>query len=93
MEKIFTQNLLKPPININLQLHNPKNRLETGKNPKKNHSKVLAWDNNNILITRLNWLSSNASKSSSSTDINHEIGIYVEKRDIARNFINTFNSL
>lgn len=93
MEKIFTQNLLKSPININLKLHNPKNRLETGKIPKKNHSKVLAWDNNNILITSLNWLSSNASKSSSSTDIYHEIGIYVEKRDIAKNFINTFNSL
>lgn len=93
MEKIFTQNLLKPPINISLKLHYPKNHLETGRASKKNHSKVLAWDNNHILITSLNWLSSNASKTSSSTDIYHEMGIYVEQRDIAKKFINTFNSL
>lgn len=93
MERKFTKNLATPPININLRLHNPKKIDENGKPAKKNHSKILAWDNNHLLLTSLNWLSSNASRSSSSTDIYHEIGIYVEKRDIAKNFIATFNAL
>lgn len=92
MEKKFTQNLAASPINISLKLHDPKHKIN-GKSPKKNHSKVLAWDNNHILITSLNWLSANASKTSSSTDIYHEIGIYVEKRDIAKNFITIFKQL
>lgn len=65
---------------IDIQLHTPKT------NPrKKNHSKVLAWDKDDIVITSLNWLSSNASPNNAA-DPYHEIGIYIQADNIAEDF-------
>ncbi|WPP55159.1 phospholipase D-like domain-containing protein [Acinetobacter pittii] len=65
---------------IDIQLHTPKT------NPrKKNHSKVLAWDKDDIVITSLNWLSSNASPNNAA-DPYHEIGIYIQADSIAEDF-------
>ncbi|WP_404227554.1 hypothetical protein [Acinetobacter venetianus] len=93
MEKKFTKYLATNPININLRLHDPKVRIDVNKNPKKNHAKVLLWDSNHLLITSLNWLSANASYSPSSTDIYHEIGIYVEAENVAESFLDVFRKL
>lgn len=93
MERNLIKSFAASPININLRLHDPKTTIDGEKNPKKNHSKVLAWDNNHILITSLNWLSCNASPPPNATDIYHEIGIYVERRNIAKEFIEVFKAL
>lgn len=62
-----------------------------GSHDSKSHAKVLAWDNNDLLITSLNWLS--ASAPDNSQDAYHEMGIYVKGWDVAKDFINTFNDL
>lgn len=77
-----------PEYKIDIQLHTPKT------NPrKKNHSKVLAWDKNDIVISSLNWLSANASVNNA-TDPYHEIGIYIQAKDVVEDFEVAFeNSL
>ncbi|HHQ4442730.1 TPA: hypothetical protein ACSP1W_001974, partial [Aeromonas veronii] len=50
--------------------------LEKKKDPIS-HAKILSWDNDNVLITSLNWLS--ASAYGYPYD---ELGIYIEKKDI-----------
>lgn len=76
--------LRKPEYKIDIQLHNPKI------NPrKKNHSKVLVWDEDDIVISSLNWLSANAS-ANNATDPYHEIGIYIQSSGIGRGFIKAF---
>lgn len=55
----------------------------------KNHSKVLAWDNNNILITSLNWLSSNALNANEDY---HELGMHVQGWDVAKEFFAKFQT-
>lgn len=76
--------LKQPEYKIDIQLHTPKT------NPrKKNHSKVLVWDENDIVISSLNWLSANASVNNA-TDPYHEIGIYIQATDIVKNFKNAF---
>lgn len=62
-------------------------RLRTSQN--KNHSKVLAWDNNNILVTSLNWLSSNAFHGN---DDYHEMGIHVQGWDVAKEIFVEFQT-
>lgn len=76
--------LKQPEYKIDIQLHTP------NINPrKKSHSKVLVWDDNDIVISSLNWLSSNASVSNA-TDPYHEIGIYIHSKDIGENFRKAF---
>ena len=55
------------------------------------HAKVLAWDNNDLLITSLNWLS--ASAPDNLVEIYHEVGVYVRGWDVAKDFIKVFRSL
>jgi phosphatidylserine/phosphatidylglycerophosphate/cardiolipin synthase-like enzyme len=69
--------------NIKLLRHNW-NRLKT------NHSKVLAWDDNDLVISSLNWLSSNASISNCNHELIHEIGVYLHSPKIAKRFIAFF---
>lgn len=82
------ERLSQEPYKINIRLHSPKTSV--GPKKKKNHAKVLTWDNDNLLITSLNWLSSNASLSSKTTEDYHEIGFYIRKENIAREFIEKF---
>ncbi|MGA6311422.1 hypothetical protein ACPD94_18015, partial [Acinetobacter baumannii] len=70
--------------NINFSMHNA---------PQRNHSKVLAWDKNHLVITSLNWLSSDASVITKDFDRHHEIGIYVNKDGIEQEFRENFLSL
>ena len=58
---------------------------------KTNHSKVLAWDDNDLVISSLNWLSSNASVSNHDHESLHEIGIYLHSPNIAKRFITFFD--
>lgn len=92
-ERRLVNKFSSPPYNVKTRIHDPKKLLVDNKKPKKNHAKVLAWDDDHILITSLNWLSSNASKAESQKDIYHEIGIYVEKSNIAFDFLKIFNDL
>lgn len=84
-DELKLRELLKQPeYKIDIQLHTP------NINPrKKSHSKVLVWDDNDIVISSLNWLSSNASVSNA-TDPYHEIGIYIHSKDIGENFRKAF---
>lgn len=66
---------------------NPPIKLRQSSN--NNHSKVLAWDNNDILITSLNWLSSDASLGQEDF---HEIGLHVHGINVAKAFIGCFNT-
>lgn len=50
------------------------------------HAKILAWDNDNLLITSQNWLSADPS---TSTPL-REIGIFVESKNIASHVIENF---
>lgn len=50
------------------------------------HSKVLCWDNDNIVITSLNWLSADPP----SDNPRQEIGIHIRANDIAKNFRQRF---
>lgn len=72
---------------IALKLHSP---------PSGNHShaKVLAWDKNHIVITSLNWMSSDSSGNYKNNDLYHELGIYLEADKIEQKFYsNFFNNL
>lgn len=59
---------------------------------KTNHSKVLAWDDNDLVISSLNWLSSNASVANHKHELLHEIGIYLNSPNIAKQFITFFDN-
>lgn len=75
---------------VNLDaLENPI-RLRQSPHRKKHHAKVLAWDKDDILITSLNWLSSNASVSHG--EEYHEVGVHIHGHDVATKFIDEFNS-
>ncbi|MFX6058854.1 hypothetical protein [Acinetobacter baumannii] len=72
---------------ISLKLHSP---------PSGNHShaKVLAWDKNHIVVTSLNWMSSDSSGNYKNNDLYHELGIYLEADKIEQKFYsNFFNNL
>ena len=76
---------LKNDVNKNINLKH-----DTSK--KKNHSKILAWDKNHIVITSLNWLSANSSSTQvSDFDNNHEIGVYINYPKIEQEFVKDFN--
>lgn len=58
---------------------------------KRNHSKILAWDKNHIVITSLNWLSSNSSSNQANNfDNNHELGVYINYPKIEQEFVKDF---
>lgn len=59
------------------------------KSSNNNHSKVLAWDSDNILVTSLNWLSANAL---SRGEYYHEIGLHVRGKNVANTFIDYFKT-
>jgi len=63
-------------------------RLRQSPHPKKHHAKVLAWDNNDVLITSLNWLSSNASINYG--EEYHEVGVHIHGYDVATQFVDKF---
>lgn len=69
--------------NISLKLHSPPSG-------NRNHAKVLAWDKNHIVVSSLNWMSSDASGSFKNNDLYHELGIYVEADKIENQFYNNF---
>lgn len=71
------------------ELENPI-RLRQSPHSKKHHAKVLAWDNNDVLITSLNWLSSNASINNG--EEYHEIGVHIHGYDVATQFIDSFRA-
>ena len=50
------------------------------------HAKVLAWDDDALAVTSLNWLSKDPSESA----LRDEIGIFVEMSKIADNFVRRF---
>lgn len=52
------------------------------------HAKILAWDNDNLVITSLNWLSS-----SSKGDIYDEVGVYLKGEDITLSVAKAFEEL
>jgi len=64
---------------------------QLGAHHSNSHAKVLAWDNNDLLITSLNWLS--ASAPNNLVEIYHEIGVYVQGWDVAKDFIKVFRSI
>lgn len=80
--------LKKHPYKMHLIEH--KHKQATKGKLIRSHAKVLAWDNNHLLITSLNWLSSNASSNSNINETYHEIGIYIEGWDVGKRFINKF---
>ncbi|MEN5315308.1 phospholipase D-like domain-containing protein [Pseudomonas koreensis] len=49
------------------------------------HAKILTWDNDNAVITSLNWLSASAS----GNDLD-EIGVHIESQDIAKEIKQAF---
>lgn len=51
------------------------------------HAKILAWDDNSILITSLNWLSASPSDLSAPK----EIGIYIQGNAVAKAVIDNFD--
>lgn len=53
----------------------------------KLHAKVLGWDDDNIAVTSMNWLSADPSESNPSG----EIGVLVHAKDVAKNFITKSN--
>lgn len=63
-------------------------RLRQSPHPKKHHAKVLAWDNDDILITSLNWLSSNASINHG--EEYHEVGVHIHGYNVATQFVDRF---
>jgi len=64
---------------------------QLGAHDSNSHAKVLAWDNNHLLITSLNWLS--ASAQDNFLEVYHEIGVYIEGWDISKDFIKVFKDL
>ncbi|MDC5040451.1 hypothetical protein OHW26_17420, partial [Acinetobacter baumannii] len=50
------------------------------------HAKILAWDDNDVLISSLNWLSA-----SSLVDPLREIGIYINDSNIVDKVITAIN--
>jgi cardiolipin synthase len=50
------------------------------------HAKVLAWDDDALAVTSLNWLSADPSE----TTIRNEIGVLVEKNKLADTFVRRF---
>lgn len=64
---------------------------QLGAHHSKSHAKVLAWDNNHLLITSLNWLSGMVSEKP--LEKYHEIGVYVQGWDVAKDFIKIFRNL
>lgn len=76
--------ILRKDINQNIVLKN-----DTSK--KKNHSKIIAWDKDHIVISSLNWLSANSSfNQASEFDNNHEIGVYINYPKIEQEFVKHF---
>lgn len=53
------------------------------------HAKVLAWDNDHLLITSQNWLSADPTEA----NLRREIGVYIHARDASRTLIERFESL
>ncbi|MDU2408996.1 MAG: phospholipase D-like domain-containing protein [Acinetobacter junii] len=71
---------------------NEKINLKHDTSRKRNHSKILAWDKNHIVITSLNWLSANSlSTQANDFDNNHEIGVYINHPKIEQEFVQHFN--
>jgi hypothetical protein len=70
-------------VRINLKVHAPPSG-------GKNHSKVLAWDKSHIIVTSLNWMSSDASKASYVNDKYHEIGLYLNGAKLEQEFVANF---
>lgn len=64
---------------------------QLGSHHSNSHAKVLAWDNNHLLITSLNWLSGMTSEKPLETY--HEIGVYITGWNVAKDFINVFREL
>lgn len=71
--------LARTQLNLTIKKHAPPHG-------RTNHSKVLCWDKNNILITSLNWFSSNASCINTIQDSYHEIGIFIEGENVTDQF-------
>lgn len=53
------------------------------------HAKVLAWDNDHLLVTSQNWLSADPTEG----NLRREIGIYLQAKDAARTLIDRFETL
>lgn len=51
------------------------------------HAKLLAWDDDNVLITSQNWLSADPSEA----NFLREIGIFISSKSVARHVIENFN--
>lgn len=75
----FSSNIESNNSNVSLKLHSPPSG-------NKSHAKVLAWDKNHIVITSLNWMSSDASGEFKNNDLYHELGIYVKADKIEQRF-------
>lgn len=52
------------------------------------HAKILAWDDDNVLITSQNWLSADPSES----NMRREIGIFIRFRGTAKHLIENFEN-
>lgn len=79
----FAKHLAENNPKIVLKLHSPPSN-------NKSHAKVLAWDKNHIVITSLNWMSSDASAIYKNNDLYHEIGVYIEQDKIEQKFHASF---
>lgn len=69
--------------NIALKLHSPPSG-------NQSHAKVLAWDKNHIVVTSLNWMSSDSSGNYKNNDLYHELGVYLEADKIEQKFHSSF---
>ncbi|CAB3798030.1 phospholipase D-like domain-containing protein [Pararobbsia alpina] len=54
----------------------------------KLHAKVLAWDDDTVVISSQNWLSADPADSK----LRKEIGVFVQAQGIARDLINDFEA-
>lgn len=54
----------------------------------KSHAKFIAWDNDDILLTSLNWLSANALEEKGGEY--HELGLHIQGLNVAEELLNKF---
>ncbi|MDC4707397.1 phospholipase D-like domain-containing protein [Acinetobacter baumannii] len=88
----LTHNNLKS-FATKLRLINSKINLSHHNASQKNHGKLLAWDKDHLVVTSLNWMSSDASSTFTDFDRNHELGIYIKQKGIEKIFRENFLEL
>lgn len=63
-------------------------RIQTTSEPRL-HAKLLAWDDDHLIVTSQNWLSADPSDA----NVRREIGIYIQRKNITRIVIEGFHAI